>query len=108
MAPYATCGPLIFTDKESGMPFVCSCNNHVTEPRTLWADNLPAKFRDQALRAEKKENYITVNGEGRELFRIRIVQGFRHYGVTKHGGFDIEQRLKDLALDGIDAEILYP
>lgn len=65
-----------------------SGDSHVSEPPDLWERNLPAKFRDRPLR----------------FTNVQI-------GVHNHarpGGWDPVERLKDMAYDGISAEVLYP
>ena len=66
-----------------------SADSHVGEPLDLWETRLPAKFRDRALRFPELKLYETNH----------------HY---RGGAWDPDERLKDLALDGISAEVLYP
>lgn len=65
-----------------------SADSHMAEPFDLWEKRLPAKLRDRAQRYPS----------GR-------------YGAGLHlraGGWDPAARLKDIAADGISAEVLYP
>ena len=65
-----------------------SGDSHVSEPPDLWQKEMPLKYRDRALRFPRVE-----------------------YGVHNHsraGGWDPKERLKDMAADGISAEVLYP
>lgn len=67
---------------------VISADSHLAEPFDLWETRLPAKFRDRAPR-------------------------FPHakYGQGQHartGGWDPNERLKDMSIDGVSAEVLYP
>lgn len=66
-----------------------SSDSHTAEPLDLWETRLPAKFKDRALRFPKLKLYET-----------------NHH--LRAGGWDPEERLKDMALDGISAEILFP
>src|SRR5947207_11895286 len=65
-----------------------SSDGHVAEPVDLWETRLPEKFRDRAPRFPNIK-----------------------YGEHNHarlGGRDAEARLKDMAIDGVSAEVLYP
>ena len=59
-----------------------SGDSHVLEPRNLWVDRLPAKFKDQALQ-----------NKGR---------------FERLGGRDPKAALLDMAADGITAQTLFP
>jgi predicted TIM-barrel fold metal-dependent hydrolase len=64
-----------------------SADSHMTEPPDLWEKRLPAALRDRAPRIPERDT-----SGGRE----------------RAGGWDPYERLKDLAYDGISAEVLYP
>jgi len=66
-----------------------SGDSHMGEPLDLWETRLPVKFRDQALRFPELKLYET-----------------NHH--LRAGGWDPVERLKDMALDGLSAEVLYP
>ena len=66
-----------------------SADSHFGEPPDLWEQRLPARFRDRALRFPKITLYET-----------------NHH--LRAGAWDPHERLKDLALDGVSAEVLYP
>lgn len=65
-----------------------SADSHVAEPFDLWETRLPEALRDRALRFPD------------------LKVGEVHH--TRAGGWDPKERLKDMALDGISAEVLYP
>ena len=65
-----------------------SADSHVSEPPDLWEKGLPAKYRDRAPRFP----------------RIRLGEG----NHSRPGGWDPVERLKDMAADGISAEVLFP
>ena len=65
-----------------------SADSHVIEPYDMWEGRMPEPFADRALRYPP---------EGRK---------FR--GNARDGGWDPAARLKDMAADGISAEVLYP
>ena len=68
---------------------IISADSHMAEPLDLWETRLPPVFRDRALRFPKLKLYET-----------------NHH--LRAGGWDPDQRLQDLAFDGISAEVLYP
>lgn len=86
--------------------FVFSMDSHVVEPRTLWQENLPAQFKDRALHSERQDKYIVMIADGKQLHRMQIGDG--NSADPRIGGTDPELRAKDMAKDGIDAELLFP
>jgi len=66
-----------------------SADSHMGEPPDLWEKNLPARFRDRALRFPK----------------IKLFEENHH---LRAGAWDPHERLKDLVVDGISAEVLFP
>jgi predicted TIM-barrel fold metal-dependent hydrolase len=76
------------TPNAVGQEIRLSGDSHVAEPPDLWEKNLPGKYRDQAVKFPRVE-----------------------YGKGNHaraGGWDAKERLRDMAADGISAEVLYP
>src|SRR5437899_939111 len=65
-----------------------SADSHVMEPADLWVRELPAKFRDVAPRYPEH----------------KLGEGFQHHP----GGRDPRERVKEMATDGVSAEVLYP
>jgi len=68
-----------------------SADSHVSEDGDLWADRLPAKFRDAAPRFPNRRERA-----GDSRFQ------------EKTGGWDPNQRLTEMLTDGVSAEVLYP
>jgi predicted TIM-barrel fold metal-dependent hydrolase len=66
-----------------------SADSHVSEHPDFWEKNLPARYRDRAPRFPK----IKLGASGNHM---------------REGGWDPVERLKDIASDGIAAEVLYP
>ena len=88
--------------------FVFSMDAHVIEPKTLWAERLPESMRERGPRAEKKDGYLNIICDNKTVHRMNMGDGY--HGQERHGGVfpDLEPRLKDMAQDGIDAEVIYP
>jgi len=88
-------------------PFVFSMDSHVVEPRGLWQEMLPARFKDRALRSERQEDrYIAMVADGKTLHRMQIGDGVSDN--PRIGGTSPELRFKDMAKDGIDGELIFP
>ena len=63
-----------------------SADSHTIEPHEIWEKRLPAEFRGRDLGLDKR-----AGGRGGRV-----------------GGWDPDERLKDLALGGVSAEVLFP
>ncbi len=87
-------------------PFLFSCDSHINEPKTLWLDKLPPSMKDRGLATKKDEKYFYLEANGQTLMRMQIADGVS--GNEKIGRYEIEPRLKDMAADGVDAEIIFP
>ncbi len=71
-----------------GLGIVISADSHVMEPEDLWRRQLPAAFRDVA-----------------PTFKpLPKGPGFEH----RPGGTNARERVKEMATDGVSAEVLYP
>jgi predicted TIM-barrel fold metal-dependent hydrolase len=68
-----------------------SADSHVSEDGEMWKKMLPAKYRDNAPVFPGRQQRV---GEGRF--------------DEKTGGYDPNERLKEMATDGVSAEVLYP
>lgn len=104
-----------------------SSDSHVLEPANLWVEQMDKAFRDQAPRVVHNppgsEGDYWIFGDRKP---VTAVQGFfagasrKSYDeITEHlrtaryenrlpGSYDPAARLKDMALDGTAAEVLYP
>ncbi|WP_399680536.1 amidohydrolase family protein [Xenophilus sp.] len=94
-----------------------SADTHANEPGNLWAERIDAKYKDRLPKvwvdekgvqwrkmeaSELPDRLILAKLEGEDLARSKA-------GATaSERGPSVEQRLKDLELDGIDGEIIFP
>jgi predicted TIM-barrel fold metal-dependent hydrolase len=88
-----------------------SADNHVFEPVTLWQERLPAEYRSRGPRVEQQGDWIVMAIEGmpdRKLTRANGAETTAGAGPGRVGGADPDQRLHDMALDGVVAEVIYP
>ncbi|MFB7588735.1 amidohydrolase family protein [Streptomyces sp. NPDC056169] len=101
---------------------VISADSHVVEPVRLWADRLERKYQDRAPRihwdAERRGWFFSCDGlqpalinslyatdKSPEAFADTLESGIE---AARAGGNDPAARMKDMAQDGVSAEVLYP
>ncbi|MES9509800.1 amidohydrolase family protein [Streptomyces sp. NPDC000609] len=101
---------------------VLSADSHVVEPVRLWTEGLERRYRDRAPQvswdAERRGWYFTCDDLRPALVNSlyatdATAEGFVADAETvveaaRAGGSDPAARLKDMALDGVAAEVLYP
>jgi predicted TIM-barrel fold metal-dependent hydrolase len=92
-----------------------SADNHVFEPVTLWQERLPEQLRDRGPRLETRGEWLVMVIEGMPDRKLTRVDGAPPEGTTRShemgvaaGGADPEARLRDMAADGVVAEVIYP
>ena len=72
----------------NGKEIIISADSHVMEPPDLWKTGVPPAFRESA-----------------PLFPPhKVGEGFQHHP----GGHDPHERIKEMEVDGLTAEVLYP
>ena len=89
--------------------FMVSADGHVQEPSKLWAERMPEKYRDRL-------PGVTVNPKGEQFqktegfrpLRLRNLKFEGEDALRNGSGKTPEERLADLAADGVDCEILFP
>ena len=95
-----------------------SSDSHVTMPDEAWQEYLDPEFRDRAPIVEETDEGVFAVFEGRrspvntlnnlagkkpEEFTLNV----RKLSEPRAGASDPAERLKDMDLDGVDAEVLY-
>ena len=98
------------------MPFVFSADGHVVEPSDLFETQVPASLRRLGLRAEIKDGMLTSYAGDNVTMRRPLDSGPPRLGPdgepfgrpNRRGNRELDWRMKDMALDGVDAEILFP
>jgi predicted TIM-barrel fold metal-dependent hydrolase len=90
--------------------FMVSADGHVQEPRTFLSDRLPERYHHRlpsiVLDVEGDQHQKT---EGFRPAKLNWVEPFTgHEKLRNESGRSPEARISDLALDGCDAEILFP
>lgn len=98
---------------------VISADDHVQEASDAWTKRVPAKFRDRAPRIERGPDgdaWVIDGKRGRSIGGgVQAGKKFEEYNLKdatyatiRPGSYDPVERLKDMDMDGIDAQILYP
>jgi predicted TIM-barrel fold metal-dependent hydrolase len=104
------------------MALILSSDSHVFEPPDLWTTRIDAPFRDRAPRIRRVDgaDEIVVEGDqvlsgiglisnaGARFEAPETISGSGRFEDVPQGGYDPEQHLKDMALDGVAGEVLYP
>ncbi|MGO9057698.1 MAG: amidohydrolase family protein [Candidatus Binataceae bacterium] len=94
-----------------------SADDHVQEPPDTWQKRVPARFRDRApkvVRTEQGDAWV-IDGQATTLgMEVQAGKKFEEYKATgetydsiRKGSFDPVERLKDMDIDGVDAQVLY-
>jgi predicted TIM-barrel fold metal-dependent hydrolase len=105
-------------------PILLDADSHVSEPLNLWQERLPAKYRDIAphmettykdrpgawwhIEAEREpHNVILGFGANKTIEELQeFLKSFSYAGAHR-GGWDPDQRLKDMDRDGVTGDVLY-
>jgi len=104
------------------LPLVLSSDSHVFEPPDLWQTRIDRAFRDRAPRIERIDggDYVVVEADqilsgiglisnaGARFEAPETISAEGRFEDVHRGGYDPEQHLKDMALDGVAGEVLYP
>jgi uncharacterized protein len=99
---------------------VISADDHVQEPADTWQARVPVRHKDRAPKVVRTENGDTWLIDGKPLgagiglavqagrkFEEYSASGFS-YDTIRQGSFDPSERLKDMTIDGVDAQVLFP
>ncbi len=94
-----------------------SADGHVNPLPTFWKEYLPKRFQDAAPRLEQsgEGDFVVFEGKRTPFLIIGSLAGtdvkdYKLTGTVKEtrpGGWEPLERLKDLAIDNVDAEVLY-
>jgi predicted TIM-barrel fold metal-dependent hydrolase len=101
---------------------VLSSDSHVFEPPDLWQTRIDRAFRDRAPRMQRIDgaDQIVVEADqvlsgiglisnaGARFEAPETISGNGRFEDVHRGGYDPEQHLADMRLDGVAGEVLYP
>ena len=89
--------------------FIVSADAHANEPADLWATRIDAKYRERIPRVIVDDKGVKWRvSEGHRPDRLRTDELEGEDRLRQLAGADPEQRLRDMARDGIDAEVIFP
>ncbi|HSZ94490.1 MAG TPA: hypothetical protein VK822_34495, partial [Acetobacteraceae bacterium] len=103
-------------------PVILSSDSHVFEPPDLWQTRIDAPFRDRAPRIQRIDgaDQIVVEADqilsgiglisnaGARFEAPETISAQGRFEEVLRGGYDPEQHLKDMELDGVAGEVLFP
>jgi len=103
-------------------PLILSSDSHVFEPPDLWTTRIDRAFRDRAPRMERidgADQLVVEAGQvmsgiglisnaGARFEAPETISGNARFEDVHRGGYDPEQHLADMRLDGVAGEVLYP
>jgi predicted TIM-barrel fold metal-dependent hydrolase len=101
---------------------ILSSDSHVFEPPDLWATRIDAAFRDRAPRIQRIDgaDQIVIEADqilsgiglisnaGARFETPETISGQGRFEDVPRGGYDPDQHLRDMTLDGVAGEVLYP
>src|SRR5215475_7715824 len=101
---------------------ILSSDSHVFEPPDLWTTRIDAAFRDRAPRMQRidgadqlvveADQVISgiglISNAGARFESPETISGQGRFEDVLRGGYDPDQHLRDMALDGVAGEVLYP
>ncbi|HXC26959.1 MAG TPA: amidohydrolase family protein [Stellaceae bacterium] len=103
-------------------PLVLSSDSHVFEPPDLWQTRIDKAFRDRAPRIERIDGGDAVvveadqvlsgigliSNAGARFDAPETISATGKFEDVHRGGYDPQQHIEDMALDGVAGEVLYP
>ena len=101
---------------------ILSSDSHVFEPPDLWTTRIDAAFRDRAPRMQRindvdqlvvEEHQVIagiglISNAGARFEAPETISSQGRFEDVHQGGYDPAQHLKDMQLDGVAGEVLYP
>jgi predicted TIM-barrel fold metal-dependent hydrolase len=101
---------------------ILSSDSHVFEPPDLWTKRIDAAFRDRAPRMQRidgadqlvveADQVISgiglISNAGARFEAPETISGQGRFEDVPRGGYDPDQHLADMRLDGVAGEVLYP
>ena len=105
-----------------GDELVISSDSHVFEPPELWTERIDPKFRGRHPRLQRvgEEDHIVAEAD-HKLGGIGLILGAGdrfeapetisfegQFERVHRGGYDPDEHIRDMKIDGVSAEVLYP
>ncbi len=94
---------------DPGHYLMISADCHCNEPSNLWYERIDAKYRDRLPHIETDDNGVKWQiSEGWARSRLLDSNLEGEDKMRSRSGADPVERLRDMARDGVDAEIIFP
>ena len=101
---------------------IISSDSHVFEPPDLWTTRIEKRFLDRAPRMERvgDVDHLIVEGNqsiagiglisnaGSRFEAPETLSDHGRFEDVRKGGYDPEEHIRDMAIDGVSGEVLYP
>lgn len=101
---------------------ILSSDSHVFEPPDLWQTRIDRAFRDRAPRMQRidggdqivveRDQILSgiglISNAGARFEAPETISGNARFEDVHRGGYDPDQHLADMRLDGVAGEVLYP
>ena len=101
---------------------VISSDSHVFEPPDLWTERIDAEYRERAPRMQRvgdadhlvveKDQMIAgiglISNAGARFENPEQISAHGRFEDVHAGGYDPDQHIRDMKIDGVSAELLYP
>ena len=101
---------------------IISSDSHVFEPPTLWEERIDHAFKDRAPRIQRvgDSDHLVVEGDlaiagiglisnaGARFEAPETISDHGRFEDVHQGGYEPGQHLKDMVIDGVSGEVLYP
>ena len=116
--------PILQPEQEPMMEdmLVLSSDSHVFEPPDLWTERIDAEFRDRAPRMQRvgdvdhlvveKDQMIAgiglISNAGARFENPEQISAHGRFEDVHEGGYDPDQHIRDMKIDGVSGELLYP
>ena len=97
-------------------PFVFSGDGHLREPKELFSDGLPASMRPFGIHTRRTETHIMTYAGEKLVHRFPLRREIttdeddpaNNGRPNQAGASNVDARIADMDLEGIDAEIVFP
>ena len=101
---------------------ILSSDSHVFEPPDLWTERIDKAFRDRAPRIERvgDVDHLVIEGNqtiagiglisnaGARFDAPETISDHARFDDVHEGGYDPELHIRDMAIDGVSGEVIYP
>ena len=88
--------------------FMMSADTHAIEPMTLWLDRIDPKFKSRLPRQEERDGKKWLIQDGAKPFPISDTSLTGEDAYRQKPPVELSQRMRDMDVDGVDHEVLYP